>query len=499
MGQSSSIGREPPPLDFCGDCVVVERYPLGTVENGAGTERSVRAFSAGTSLTTHSCATTCTGGSSSNAGGEGRGRLSLFLSRPIQIDNLRRRWCLRPSAVSSRSLHTGLEDKPISSSASLERSASRSSSPVIAGYASESNEPMDLGKGGNGPHGMSNPLTTARSGMTAPAHETRHGMKRTDETSCDDFVKGSLGGYKSEARGDADVPTSTLRINTMLDDIIEDHAVQIGAAIASQTSPALMGRDMKAVPSPRRAMSLPASTSVCDLDTLQERKIAENKTSEGKTSEDEILMASPDSAIRTPCKDVWLCSKPTRSSTSPPSAEISSLTTPASPRPHLVPGIITPPSQGAAKRNRQFVTRAMSTGRIAREFDEEGRIVCLSSHSERVLWAKQVHLPGAASRSSSPVRPALEKSYSAQTPSSPLSSTGSTISRVVTFDHQQQMMDPKGRSGVRGGGMLHRRNKGYAMMDEVAQTVTVCRGDQRMRRLSCAAESEQTQKYLAGL
>lgn len=37
------------------------------------------------------------------------------------------------------------------------------------------------------------------------------------------------------------------------------------------------------------------------------------------------------------------------------------------------------------RRNRPIVTRAMSTGRLATELDENGMVVCMSLHSERVL------------------------------------------------------------------------------------------------------------------
>jgi hypothetical protein len=37
------------------------------------------------------------------------------------------------------------------------------------------------------------------------------------------------------------------------------------------------------------------------------------------------------------------------------------------------------------RRNHPIVTRAMSTGRLATELDENGMVVCMSLHSERVL------------------------------------------------------------------------------------------------------------------
>ncbi|ORX34723.1 hypothetical protein BD324DRAFT_652982 [Kockovaella imperatae] len=40
------------------------------------------------------------------------------------------------------------------------------------------------------------------------------------------------------------------------------------------------------------------------------------------------------------------------------------------------------------RRNRPFVTRSFSTGRLATEFDDQGRVICLSAHSDRVLANK---------------------------------------------------------------------------------------------------------------
>ncbi|ORY22631.1 hypothetical protein BCR39DRAFT_551231 [Naematelia encephala] len=62
-----------------------------------------------------------------------------------------------------------------------------------------------------------------------------------------------------------------------------------------------------------------------------------------------------------PCQKVWLCSPPR-------------LASPSSPR-------VKPKSTS----RRPFITRSTSTGRLGHEFDQEGRIICISVHSERVL------------------------------------------------------------------------------------------------------------------
>lgn len=72
---------------------------------------------------------------------------------------------------------------------------------------------------------------------------------------------------------------------------------------------------------------------------------------------------TPNSAS-TSAKGVWLCSKPPSSTPSSPIDE-----------------------NGKRRRSvgRPLVVRAMSTGRLASEFDEEGRVICLSNHCQRVL------------------------------------------------------------------------------------------------------------------
>ena len=100
---------------------------------------------------------------------------------------------------------------------------------------------------------------------------------------------------------------------------------------------------------------------------------------------------------------VWLCSPPPKSPIELPALPDS----PAISRPmgedgiEMVRslsdfGIQAPPYQHPSsryppvttKKKRPFVTRSMSTGRLAHEFDSEGRIICLSVHSDRVLQVR---------------------------------------------------------------------------------------------------------------
>lgn len=86
-------------------------------------------------------------------------------------------------------------------------------------------------------------------------------------------------------------------------------------------------------------------------------------------NDDELQgLATPKSASSGQ-RGVWLCSKPQMSSPSSPVDE-----------------------NGNRRRSigRPLVVRAMSTGRLATEFDDEGRIISLSSHCERVLKARAV-------------------------------------------------------------------------------------------------------------
>ena len=108
---------------------------------------------------------------------------------------------------------------------------------------------------------------------------------------------------------------------------------------------------------PRRSSYLARTSSNCeDLAILSE--------------EDETQAHDVDSDINpsSPSQRVWLCC--------PPSSPLASSATTA------------PWSPSSGRLPRPFITRSMSTGRLATEFDEQGRVVCLSVHSDRVLLPK---------------------------------------------------------------------------------------------------------------
>lgn len=103
----------------------------------------------------------------------------------------------------------------------------------------------------------------------------------------------------------------------------------------------------------------PTEKGVGEEDVLKELGDNQTKRCQGHTPQ------SPDSST----KGVWLCSRPQLSGPSSPIDE-----------------------NGNRRRSigRPLVVRAMSTGRLAREFDEDGRVVSLSTHCERVLNGRPV-------------------------------------------------------------------------------------------------------------
>jgi hypothetical protein len=105
-----------------------------------------------------------------------------------------------------------------------------------------------------------------------------------------------------------------------------------------------------------------ARSSSADLGVL--REVDENDDNKGRMR----LIKSEHTTKPSSCpKSVWLCSKP-----------------PLSP-----PG--SPTALAHARRKsetRPLVVRAMSTGRLGSETDDEGRVLCLSNHCERVLKAR---------------------------------------------------------------------------------------------------------------
>ena len=160
---------------------------------------------------------------------------------------------------------------------------------------------------------------------------------------------------------------------------------------------------------PRRSQTLPVGTSDSLLHPLPEHE--------------QVETVLPPSA---PCRNVWLCSPPPKVAASLPNSPIglntgNPLIGARSPRSaSAVDGGSGCPS-AAVQRCRPFITRALSTGRLAQEFDNEGRVVCLSTHSERVLQANVLSSPtnpiaGPRSKAGSPPSPPSR--------SSPISSAG---------------------------------------------------------------------------
>ncbi|WVF65979.1 hypothetical protein IAT40_000717 [Kwoniella sp. CBS 6097] len=95
---------------------------------------------------------------------------------------------------------------------------------------------------------------------------------------------------------------------------------------------------------------------------------------------------SPVAASTKVCSGIWLCSRPPRSSC--PIQEVKQV----SPTPTIINPL------PAKKVNRPLVVRSMSTGRLASEFDAEGRVICLSVHSDRVLKPSVSPPPPSSSR-----------------------------------------------------------------------------------------------------
>ncbi|ODO02086.1 hypothetical protein L198_02817 [Cryptococcus wingfieldii CBS 7118] len=107
------------------------------------------------------------------------------------------------------------------------------------------------------------------------------------------------------------------------------------------------------------------------LHMLSEREENTGHVSPNPLSGETLSPVSP----TMPCaQSVWLCSPPRRHPTPPSSAPPSSFVAPSK-----------PPTTASTRKNRPIVVRAMSTGRLAREFDQDGRVVCMSNHSNRVL------------------------------------------------------------------------------------------------------------------
>jgi hypothetical protein len=126
-----------------------------------------------------------------------------------------------------------------------------------------------------------------------------------------------------------------------------------GALLSLSTPP-------RSKPSPNESTG-----STTELGVL--REVDENEDVKGRL---EFIKSTQTITKPTSCpKSVWLCSKPPLS---PPTS---------------------PTDTSMARRKfggRPLVVRAMSTGRLASEFDDQGRVMCLSNHCERVLKSSSI-------------------------------------------------------------------------------------------------------------
>jgi hypothetical protein len=110
-------------------------------------------------------------------------------------------------------------------------------------------------------------------------------------------------------------------------------------------------------PSPHGA----TRSATADLTVL--REVEENEGPKGRLGHIKTTDLPPSSCP----KSVWLCSKP-------------ALSPPGSPTDYV--------RGGRMSASRPLVIRSMSTGRLASEFDDQGRVMCLSNHCERVLKSR---------------------------------------------------------------------------------------------------------------
>jgi hypothetical protein len=136
------------------------------------------------------------------------------------------------------------------------------------------------------------------------------------------------------------------------------------------------------IPNPTTSASIPqrmqpspidstrsGSTELSVLKEVEENEVPKGRLEHIKTTD---LTPRPSSVP----KSVWLCSKPP-------------LSPPGSPTEHI---------HGSRKSaSRPLVIRAMSTGRLASEFDDQGRVMCLSNHCERVLKGRSSMPPAPGS------------------------------------------------------------------------------------------------------
>jgi len=163
-----------------------------------------------------------------------------------------------------------------------------------------------------------------------------------------------------------------------VEEMLKDGSETLNASTGDrhETSITQTGRDeflhlsIPSIPSPAIGTPprLPTSpiestrSAIAELGIL--REVDENDDFKGR-----LLRVKSDPPVKpSSCpKSIWLCSKP---ASSPPTSPVD-------------------PSNGRrTSSTKPLVVRAMSTGRLATEFDSEGRVLSLSNHCERVLKAR---------------------------------------------------------------------------------------------------------------
>jgi hypothetical protein len=159
---------------------------------------------------------------------------------------------------------------------------------------------------------------------------------------------------------------------------------------------------------------------------------------------------------------VWLCSRPSPvHSSGSPFVVSPALRTPLKMDRSLSVDTITTPPVAGCKLARPFVTRAMSTGRLAREFDEDGRVICLSVHSGRIIGEEAGHdRPSRSSGPSQRCAPSLASSRG-NAPSAKLDRTHIPPSDISL---SQSRMGDGGHVVTKNTAVLSKARKGYTQV-----------------------------------
>ena len=329
------------------------------------------------------------------------------------------------------------------------------------------------------------PLQTNQTIPHVTQGETKHGFMIRPKPAIKSYAtKGETNGIKGPIdlknaqdgeNVDIDIPVNMLddlRIDSnrssKLVDVVEEDAARICSVTVSR--PVLHVRSnypQGSLPSPRRAFTLPSANS--ELENLQER----DEEYDGHVRRESLGLSN----------DVWLCSRPPVS----PFESCPSLVKSFSrARSSSADFITTPPSSFPGKCYRPFVTRSISTGRLAREFDDEGRVVCLSAHSDRILGSTQSKIGV-----TSVPRPAIQRfQLSRGTTSSPDPEARSSYSNTSHRTHGFQNR-PQGDKQV-----LHKREKGYAAVGDGHLSETT-KGGGRMKRKSFGTGMEKFKEWIS--